>query len=352
MHSHSEGFFSEFFYRLGSLSDLWHGDRPMFWSTLAVLLIFLIVIAFLLVLLLRRKKSDPGEASAAPTVFVPLETPDDSIEGAMLSPEDQITTAQDHLDAVSREKLIQDSPDSLPLIVRVYEDCAPAVQHELAGLVKSEKMLEAYAARLKDGAPLGVLADAWRLFPDEDALRGFVDMLADPDEETQRSAVRLLSALKEPKMLPMLVLALVKPEQYLPARVAEVFLSMPKESVYLLSYMLPELDDKHKRSVLDIIGQAGVSFDPENVMACLDHHDLRIRAAAMLALGSGHITEALPRLLAAANDKSWQVRAVAAKALGLLGDSRAVPVLDALSHDGEGWVAEAARQALDGFYNS
>lgn len=352
MHSHSNGFFGEFISRLGSLPDLWHGDRPMFWSTLAVLLIFLIIIVFLLALLLRSKKSAPAKAPAAPTVFVPLEAPDDSIKGVMLSPEDQITTALDHLDAASRDKLIQDAPDSLPLIVRVYDRCSPAVQQELAGLVKSEKMMEEYAARLKDGASQGVLAEAWRLFPDEEALRCFVDMLADPDEETQRAAVRLLSALKETKMLPLLVLALVKPEQYLPARVAEVFLSMPKESVYLLSYMLPELDDRHKQSVLEIIGQAGVRFDPKNVIACLDHRDLRIRAAAMLALGSGHITEALPRLLAAANDKSWQVRAVAAKALGLLGDSRAVPVLDALSHDGEGWVAEAARQALTGFYNS
>ena len=352
MHSHSNGFFGEFFSRLGSLSDLWHGDRPLFWSTLAVLLIFLIIIAFLLVLLLRSKKSAPPETPAAPTVFVPLETPDDSIEGVMLSPEDQITTAEDRLDAAAKERLIQDAPDSLPLIVRVYERCSPSVQQELADLVKSQNMMEDYASRLKDGASQGVLTEAWRLFPDEDALRGFVDMLADPDEETQRAAVRLLSALKEPKMLPMLVLALVKPDQYLPARVAEVFLSMPKESVYLLSYMLPELDDKHKQSVLEIIGQAGVSFEPENVLACLDHQDLRIRAAAMLALGSGHITEALPRLLAAANDKSWQVRAVAAKALGLLGDSRAVPVLDALSHDREGWVAEAALQALEGFYNS
>lgn len=352
MHSHSYGFLGEFFYRLGSLLDLWQNDRPMFWSTLAVLLIFLIIIAFLLVLLLRRKKSDPADAPAAPTVFVPLEGPDDSIEGAMLSPEDRIRTAQDSLDAASREKLIREAPDSLPLIVRIYESCSPAVKQELSDLVKSEKMLEGHAARLKDGASMGVLAEAWRLFPDDDALRGFVDMLADPDEDTQRAAVRLLSAIKEPKMLPMLVLALVKPEQYLPARVAEVFLSMPKESVYLLSYMLPEIDDKHKRSVLEIISQAGVRFEPENVMACLDHRDLRIRAAAMLALGSGHITEALPQLLAAANDKSWHVRAVAVKALGLLGDSRAVPVLDALSHDSEGWVAEAARQALAGFYNS
>ena len=352
MHSHYNGFFGELFYRLGSLPELWQNDRPLFWSTLAILLIFLIAIAFLLVLLLRRRKSDPAQAPAGPIVFVPMDAPDDSIAGAMLSPEDQIATAADQLDAASREKLIQDSPDSLPLIVRVYDRCSPAVRQELAGLVRSEKMLEGYAARLKDGASQGVLVEAWRLFPDEDALRGFVDMLADPDEETQRAAVRLLSALKEPKMLPMLVLALVKPERYLLARVAEVFLSMPEESVYLLTYMLPELEDKHKQSVLEIIGQAGVSFEPENVLACLDHKDLRIRATSMLALGSCHITEALPRLLAAANDKSWQVRAVAAKALGLLGDSRAIPVLDALSHDREGWVAEAARQALEGFYNS
>ena len=324
----------------------WCGDHPL----LAVLAVA--AAALILYLIIRGSKGRDQRRPAVPTAFVPVEDPSDSMEGTMLSPEEQILSRSDGLDEASRQKLADGAPESLAFIVRIYDRCAPAVRQDLAELVRSEKMMENYASLLKDGAAQGVLVEAWRQFPDDDVLRSFVEMLAAPDEATQLSAVKLLSALQEPKMLPLLVLALVRPDEYLPARVAEVFLSMPRESTSMLAYVLPELNDKHKRSVLEIIAQAGVPFDPENVLACLDHPDLRIRIAAMLALGSGHVTEALPRLLAAANDKTWQVRAAAARVLGLLGDSRAVPVLDALTHDKEGWVAEAARQALDGFYNS
>ena len=325
----------------------WIGDHPLLCVIAALATVALIVY------LISRSRNRRGErGSAAPVAFVPVENSGDSIEGTMLSPEEQIVSCADALDEASRQRLIDGAPESLAQIVRVYDRCTPTVKQELAELVRSRNMMEDYAARLKDGAVQGVLIEAWRLFPNEDALRSFVKLLADPDEETQLSGVKLLSALQEPKMLPLLVLALVRPEQYPPARVAEVFLSMPRESASLLTYILPELNDQHKRSVLEIVTQAGVPFEPDNVLACLDHQDLRIRIAAMLALGSGHITQALPQLLAAANDKTWQVRAAAAKALGLLGDGRAVPVLEALTHDKEGWVAEAARQAVSGFHNS
>ncbi|MBR5430292.1 MAG: HEAT repeat domain-containing protein [Firmicutes bacterium] len=330
---------------------MWSADRHLFWSTLIPLLVIL-ALAALLIFLLSRGKTQETRHSSEPTTFVPVEEPDDSMAGTILSPEDRIITCTEQLDPETRRRLLRDAPDSLAMIVRVYERCTPAVQKELTELVHGEKLMEAYAAGLKDGAAMGVLAEAWRLFPDEQVLRSFVEMLASRDEAEQRSAVRLLSSLKEPQMLPMLVLALVRPDVFLPARVAEVFLSMPKEAAALLSYILPELDDKHKQSVLEIIAQTGVSYDPANVIACLDHSDLRIRSAAMQALGGGHITEALPQLLSAANDRNWQVRAAAAKALGMMGDSRAIPALQALTHDTEGWVGESARQALSGFYDS
>lgn len=340
-----------FFYRLTHLPQLWSADRPHFWSTLIVLLLLLAAVA-LIIALLRRQKPQPTERSAGPVTFVPVEDSGDSMQGTILSPDDRIVCSRGELDPDSRRRLIDEAPGSLADIVRLYDRCQPEIQQELTALVRSEKIMERYAAGLKDGAPQGVLIDAWRLFPDENTLRSFVELLASRDEDTQRAAVRLLSTMQEPQVLPMLVLALVRPDVFVPARVAEVLLSMPRESVALLTYILPELDDKHKQPVLEIISQAGVSFDPENVLACLDHDDLRIRSAAMLALGGGHITSALPQLMTAANDKNWQLRAAAAKALGLMGDSRALPVLNALTHDTEGWVAETARQALDGFYNS
>src|SRR5699024_4875207 len=112
------------------------------------------------------------------------------------------------------------SPASLADIVAAYDRCSPAVRQELAALVRSQKMMEAYSRKLIDEKfPQGVLIDAWRYFPDKDVLRSFVQLLASRDERMQMVAVRLLSSLRDPKCLSLLVLALVQPEKYLPARV-------------------------------------------------------------------------------------------------------------------------------------
>jgi len=117
-----------------------------------------------------------------------------------------VACSRGELDPDSRRRLIDEAPGSLADIVRLYDRCQPEIQQELTALVRSEKIMERYAAGLKDGAPQGVLIDAWRLFPDENTLRSFVELLASRDEDTQRAAVRLLSTMQEPQVLPMLVL--------------------------------------------------------------------------------------------------------------------------------------------------
>ena len=341
-----------FFNDLLRLPQLWAEDRSAFWITMAVIAAVAIIVVVVIALIRSGREERPEKLPSASTTFVPVEDSGESIQGTILSPEDRITSGIDGLDPVARRHLLDEAPQSLSTIVKVYERCNPAVRQDLTELVREKKLMENYAAGLQNGYPQGVLIEAWRLFPDEAVLRGFVNMLGSKDEDTQRAGVRLLSTLKEPKSLPLLVLALVRPETFPPARVAEVFQSMPKESVLLLTYILPELEDRHKRSVLEIISQIGLSYEPKNVLACLDNPDQRIRSAALVALGSGHITSALPRLLEAANDPDWQIRAAAAKALGLLGDSQALPVLEAMTHDKEGWVAENARQARDAFYQA
>jgi len=212
--------------------------------------------------------------------------------------------------------------------------------------------MEAYCAHLgEDGYQQGVLVDAWACFPDGAVLKHFVELLAHKDEAVQMCGVNLLSSMKEIKTLPLLVLALIRPERYVPARVAEVFASMPAQSASLLAGMLPEIDDRHKVAVLEIITQTKAGFDPKNVIACLKNRNYHIRIAAVQALGACCITDAIPNLMLAAADKRWQVRAATAKALGQIGDSRAISVLEVLAHDEEGWVASSAKESLELFAN-
>ena len=348
--------------RLSSLGQLWNSDKQAFFLTLAPALLLLLALVLIIVALSRRRKAAAAEQTLVnldryqprpATTFVPVESSGADFDTVFLTLEDRIIDCKEHLDRVTAQRLVKNNPKSLSTIVSTYPRCAPGVQSDLARLVRDWRMMEGYSRNLaQEGYSQGVLVEAWSCFPDEKVLRGFVELLASRDEGVQMTAVRLLSALQETKVLPMLVLALVRPEVYLPARVAEVFISMPKASAELLAHMLPELDDKHKEAVLEIISQTGETFAPANVLTCLRHRNFRIRAAAALALGGGQVAEAVPYLLLAANDKRWQVRAAAAKALGLIGDSRAIPALEALLHDEEGWVAENARHSLAGFYNA
>lgn len=343
--------------KIGQLPALWREDQQTFFLVAGILFAVVLLLVVLVVLAARsgRKKRSAKQqtlANSSNLRFVPVEDSDAELDAIFLPLDERIVAAQQGLNADIWTRIKKKSPQSLADIVSAYPRCTPVLKEQLTNLVHSEKMMEAYSRHLGEkGYSQGVLVDAWAYFPNDEVLKSFVDLLASKNERVQMSAVRLLSAMHEIKILPLLVLALVRPDRYVPARVAEVFVSMPAQSASLLSHMLPEIEDKHKEIVLEIIAQTKTAYDPTNVIACLRHKNYQIRVAAALALGAGCITAAIPNLMLAAGDKRWQVRAAAAKALGMVGDSRALTVLEALTHDEEGWVASSAKEALAQFAN-
>ena len=333
------------------LPQLLREERNTFFLVSASLLVLVLLVVLFVVYLSRRKKKTREENADKPlTVFIPVESSGADVEAVFLPLSERILTCKEMLSEDVLLRIRKNNPKSLADIVSAYERATPAVKEQLRAIVREQRMMETYSRHLTDAAyPQGILVDAWRYFPDDAVLRSFVELLASRDEHLQMAAVRLLSTLKEPKSLPMLVLALIQPDHFLPSRVAEVFVSMPKQSAALLARMLPEIEDRHKEAVLQIIAQTGMPFEAKNVIVCLRSKNYHIRAAAALTLGNGRIRDALPELLIAANDKRWQVRAAAAKALGMIGDQRAVVILEALKLDKEGWVAVSAEEALARF---
>ncbi|MDO4732726.1 MAG: HEAT repeat domain-containing protein [Bacillota bacterium] len=341
----------EFFYNLSHLGILYERDPSGFWTYIAILgLVMVLLFLFLVfaVLNIKKKQKSTLKDSSART-FIDIEKPEeDSGNGAILLPlPEKIISCGQQLNRETARRILLKAPQSLADVVTAYERCSLGVQNSLAQLVRESRMLESYSLHLnEDGFPLGVLVDAWKIFPDSNTLRTFVEFLANQDAQIQMNGVRILSAIREPKSLSLLVPALVRPGRYVTARVAEVFLSMPNQSAALLAYMLPEVEEPQKLLMLEIIAQAAVEFPTENVLACLKSKNPQVRAAACLALGSGQMVSPVPQLILAANDRQWQVRAAAAKALGQIGDMRGFPTLQSLLGDQEGWVAAAAREAL------
>jgi|GEM_PF-1894841 len=337
---------------ISRLPALWREDPQAFWLTSASLVVVALLLALLFVAAARgrNKRRQKEDTRRQVKKFVPVESSGADIDAVFLPLNQRIAACRGGLDHDTVKRILAHSPRSMQDVVSAFDKADSAVQADLARLVREARMLEEYSRHLgEENYSLGVLVDAWSRFSDAEVLRGFVELLASPKEAVQMQGVRLLSAIQEPKTLSILMMALVQPERYVPARVAEVFVSMPTQSGPLLAYMLPEIDDKFKVTVLEIIGQTHAYFPPEHVLACLKHHNYHIRVAACAALGEGRVTSAAPELIIAANDKKWQVRAAAAKALGQVGDLRAIGILEALSKDKEGWVAANAEEALTVF---
>ena len=235
------------FAQISALPVLWQEDRELFFFLVAgfCAVILIIVLTIILIKKHKNKKATPEDVYLSDynivnkpkmTKFIPVEylEPDVDSNDLMLSLEDRIIACQDGITSDARERIVKNSPQSLSVLVNVYTKCSPATQQDMLKIVRELHMMEEYSKHLlQEGYHQGVLISAWQFFPDVNVLRSFVGLLASRQEEMQHAAVRLLSTLQEPKVLPILVLALIQPNIYVPARVAEVFISMPEQSANL-----------------------------------------------------------------------------------------------------------------------
>ena len=326
-------------------------NTVLFWSIVAAVAVIIIaLIIFLGVRSKRKNQEQPADVPQEPVTFLPIEEDTAEIEAEYLTMQDKLISAEEELDLKLVEQIKNKGPQALADIVAAYDKCQPAVQEQLKTLVKEERLMERYSRRLnREEYPQSVLLEAWARFPDTDALKDFVEMLASSDESIQLAGTRLLSAMQEPKSLPLLTAALMWPEHFLPARVAEVMASMGPQSAKLLAYLLPKVNDKHKVRVLETIAKTESSYPVANVAACLAHPNPAVRVAAATALGTSKNTDSIKPLLISATDKDWHVRAAVAKSLGMIGDPRAISALEVLAKDNEGWVAVSAQQSLSVF---
>ncbi len=96
------------------------------------------------------------------------------------------------------------------------------------------------------------------------------------------------------------------------------------------------------------LGRSGASQALAPLRDALTHQDVRVRAAALLALGSLGDPAALPDLCARlARDPGSMAREAAAQSLGRIGDRTVEPLLaDVAVNDSKGKVRKAAQAAL------
>jgi len=248
-----------------------------------------------------------------------------------------------------------------------------------SGKTEAEKAvsgsLEGICAALEKGSPLteelrqqlsaygpgqmaSFLAD-WSAFPSpaQRELRDFwleagftaatVADLATKKEEDRLMTASLLTRLGDVRIIPLLLAALEKPEQFLPARVGEVLLAFGPQALEPLLRDIGCLSAKALPLVVDILAEMADERAIPALAGLVRHPQGEIRQKAAVALGEIGSSQGTAALIGALSDGEWSVRSRAAKALGQIGDPASVPALERALTDEAWWVQTNAREALD-----
>ena len=321
--------------------------------------IAVLVVVFAVWLLTRgtAQKKPVKKAKGAPTVSAVFNSGDNTrqqmvpvfvgAEQLFLSVAERIRTNGNVIDEETREKIEQLGSAALPDLVVAYRYAGSDLRAELRNLVAEEQLVVRYCENIGlPEHPVDVLEEAWDCFGSEQALPAFVELLASPKEDVQLAGVRVLSSIQDTRVLTHLVSAMMQPQRYVPARVAEVFGAYGKPAARLLAQLLPEVRGESLPIFLATLAAFDCDFPLTNIIGCLNSDDAKVRTAAATVLGESGKPEAYDALLKAAADEAWPVRAEAARALGVLGDARAAAMLEKLAADPDGWVGANAREAL------
>lgn len=186
----------------------------------------------------------------------------------------------------------------------------------------------------------------WSLWDTQGHIDFFIKGLGAKMEEKRVEAARVLMEIKNEKMIAPLLDALESPDQYVPARVAEVLLAYGPDAVAPMVHRLPGLADEAKCLVISILEELGDPRAVPSLLQELSHPAPPVRMKAVDALGEIKDRETVDSLVEMMEDGDWGVRSRAAKALGKMKDSRGIPALEKAAQDEAWWVRTNAREAL------
>ena len=217
----------------------------------------------------------------------------------------------------------------------------PAVKQGIARLATDEKWLKQYIARMDNFRYTPDYAMLlWDLAPDEDCLPLLADLLGAKEQRVQLAAVELIGKIRDKRMIPYLVGNLLRPEQFVTARVGEALVVMGPEAADICAQMLPKCESKEVLLLLEALSLFNCDYPIENVLDCLNSPLEQIRARAAKTLGESRRQKAVDRLTFALKDDSPQVRAAAVSALGQLKAKSALKAIEALENDAN-WTVRA-----------
>ena len=113
-----------------------------------------------------------------------------------------------------------------------------------------------------------------------------------------------------------------------------------------MSQSLPRASRFRGVLVAEALGRCNTAAARAQLESMARSDDVRLRAAAVTALGDGGAPETYTALVEALGDPEWTVRSAAARGLRALGDPRAIPVLTARLRKEDGRLLDDLSDAL------
>lgn len=171
--------------------------------------------------------------------------------------------------------------------------------------------------------------------------------MADKNEEVRLAATAGLKKIKDPSVAEMLVGALKFPNKWLPARIAEVLLSLGQVSVTALQGALQDDDPVIRAYVVELLGEMGPMVPASALFPALrdEHSNVRLQAARVL--GKIGLSNSMGLLVELLNDPENKVQIQAVRSIGRISGDEAVKNLEGvLNSNRDSAIQLAALDAL------
>lgn len=171
--------------------------------------------------------------------------------------------------------------------------------------------------------------------------------MADKNEEVRLAATAALKKIKDPSVAGMLIGALKFPNKWLPARIAEVLMSLGQAAVTALQEALQDNDPVIRAYVVELLGEMGTMVPASALYPALRDEHCNVRLQAARVLGKIGLSNSIGPLIELLKDPETKVQIQAVRSIGRIGGAEAVKNLEGvLNSDREPAIQLAALDAL------
>lgn len=312
--------------------------EQLFYIFIGTAVFSLLFILLLIVLLLRKKTTRKERFKKGEQ-----ETPGLNLIRELTALEGPLTTQL-------KTKLTEADTDALGAVLINTPKYPQLVQSELVQTLIALDAVPRFIQKLQDANyKIRVqAAEALGKLGSPRAIQPLLMALQDRNDEVRLEVARSLGMLKGEQAVRPLIEALKEPDKFVPARVAQVLISLgPLTVPALVDEILSSGIDKQTCSfICEILGEIKDPRSVEALVFLLQDKYPEVRSKAAEALGSIRNSEAVAGLTGALLDPVWTVQVQAAKALGAIADQAAIPALAEALEDSQYGVRISAAEAL------